>query len=429
MPTMQLRASWIPRRSLAIARGVLPLATAALASIGCALNMPNQQTASTTAKPDAATPSATGSTNAPTGRPKTRVALLLPVSAQGRLSAIATAMKQAGELAVFESNSPHVQLIIKDTRGTPEGAQAAVSAAIQQGASLILGPLTSVGTKAAAPVARSAQIPVISFSNDATAAGSGVYLLSFLVQQEVDRIITYAAAQGHRRFVGLIPRDSYGNITEQAFRGAVHRVGGTIAAVEHYNASAARVMEPTQRLTETIKLSETSGQPIDAVFLPGGLATLPNLGPLLNHIKTDNTRIRLLGTGGWDQAQLGQQKAFVGGWFAAPAPAGWKSFTARYVEAYGMSPPRIATLAHDAVTIAVGLASGPARPPYSTATITNPRGFTGLDGPFRFQANGLSVRRLAILEVTPNGAHMIDPPQPQVQAKTGSNHPLSFNMN
>ena len=52
------------------------------------------------------------------------------------------------ELALFEQNTPGLQLIVKDDKGTEVGAKAATEDAIKGGAELILGPLYSRSTAA-----------------------------------------------------------------------------------------------------------------------------------------------------------------------------------------------------------------------------------------------------------------------------------------
>jgi len=41
--------------------------------------------------------------------------------------------------------------------------------------------------------------------------------------------------------------------------------------------------------------------------------------------------------------------------------------------------------------------------------LTNPSGFAGIDGVFRFRNDGTSQRGLAILRVTPSGGQVIAP--------------------
>ena len=75
-----------------------------------------------------AEPVATGSSK------PVKVGLLLPLSAPGQTAPIARAMKQAGEMALFEHEGSNVQLIVKDDKGTPEGARLAAEDALRNGA-------------------------------------------------------------------------------------------------------------------------------------------------------------------------------------------------------------------------------------------------------------------------------------------------------
>src|SRR5580692_2269621 len=162
-----------------------------------------------------------------------KIALILPLSAGGQTAVAANSLKNAGELAIAEANSPNVQLIVKDDRGTPEGATAATQEAIGEGAELIVGPLNASNVQAAAAVARPAGRPIIAFSTDASVASRGVYLLSFMPGSEVQRVVSFASTQGKRSFAALVPDTAYGQVTGGAFQEAVSRTGGRAVALEH----------------------------------------------------------------------------------------------------------------------------------------------------------------------------------------------------
>jgi hypothetical protein len=74
-----------------------------------------------------------------------------------------------------------------------------------------------------------------------------------------------------------------------------------------------------------------------------------------------------------------------------------------------MTPPRIATLSYDALSLASLLSRGRAYDRFTDAALTDPAGFSGIDGIFRFQPDGSAERGLAVLEVTPNGLRVTDP--------------------
>ena len=346
-------------------------------------------------------PSFTGATGAPV-----KVALLLPIGASGSTAGIAKALKQAAELALFDFDNPNVLLVPKDTKGTPEGARAAAESAVHDGAELILGPLFAQEVEAVAPVARQANIPVIAFSSDEKVAGGGVYLLSFLAGRDVPRIVSFAASRGKRNFAELVPQSPYGRIAEAAFGRAASSGGGQIAVNAGFAPGNSNAMlGPVRQVANAVK----GAAPVDAVFIPAGRDDLPSLAPLLASVDLTGARVQLLGTGQWDYPNIGSEKALVGGWYPAPDPKGWSNFTQRYAKTYGAAPPRLASLAYDAVSLAVSLSQGAPGERYSSAQLTRSSGFAGVDGLFRLLSDGTCERGLAILEVHEGGPQVIDP--------------------
>jgi ABC-type branched-subunit amino acid transport system substrate-binding protein len=335
-----------------------------------------------------------------------KVALLLPVTASGSTPAIAKALKQAAELALFDFDNPNVTLIPKDTKGTPDGARLAAESALQDGAELIIGPLFAQEVAAAAPVARQGGVPVIAFSSDEKVAGNGVYLLSFLAGRDVPRIVSFALARGKRNFAELIPQSAYGRIAETAFAKAVSAGGGQAEVRATFPPGESGAMVgPVRQVANAIK----SGQRVDALFLPAGREDLPDIAPLLASEGAANGQVQMIGTGQWDYPNIGSERALIGGWYAAPDPKGWSGFVEKYAKTYGAPPPRIASIAYDAVSLAVSLSPNPPGQRYTTAQLTRPSGFTGIDGLFRLLYDGTSERGLAILEVREGGPRVIDP--------------------
>jgi outer membrane PBP1 activator LpoA protein len=349
-----------------------------------------------------------------------KVAVLLPLTGKGKSTEVANALKQAGELAMFDLNNPDIVLTAKDTKGTPEGARAAAEEAVQSGAELIIGPLFAKDVSAAAPVAQKAGVPMIALSSDQKVAGNGVYLLSFLAGQDVDRIVTYTIASGKRRFAGLVPDTPYGQIVEASFRDAVARHGGELVALERFPEGDPNAMlGPTEKIAELArtKTPKTKEQPeqlpvepkIDALFIPAGAETMPTLAPILPYFEIDTEAVKVIGTGNWDYAEIGKEASLVKGWYPGPDPEGWRKFTERYAATYGAAPPRIASLAYDAVSLAVSLSKLPRGERYSAAQLTRPSGFAGVDGLFRLKGDGTCERGLAVLEVQKFGPRVIDP--------------------
>jgi ABC-type branched-subunit amino acid transport system substrate-binding protein len=346
--------------------------------------------------------------------PAIRVALLLPASGAPTAQPVAKAMKQAGELALFEFDNPGVQLIPKDTRGTPEGARQAAEEAVREGAELIIGPLFANEVSAAAPVAQAARVPMIAFSSDRSVAGDGVYLLSFLAGGDVPRIVTYAMSRGKTRFAALFPNSDYGRIVEQTFLSTVQRYGGQAVLTNTFPPDANGMLEPVKQIAALAKRGEPPQ--IDAVFIAAGEDTLPSLAPLLPYFEFDHTAAKPIGIASWDFTGAGKEAVLQGGWFSAPDPKGWQDFTRRYVDTYGEVPPRLASLAYDAVSLAISLSNNPPGRRFTAAELTRASGFAGVDGLFRLKPDGTSERGFAVLEVQRFGNQMIDPAPTQFTA-------------
>lgn len=352
---------------------------------------------------------ATTKTNEPVsgevlGNGSVRVALLVPLSATGNAGQIATTMKNAADLAIREFQTANIQVLVKDDRGTPDGARAAATEAIAQGAELILGPLFAQSVTAAAAVAKPANVPIVAFSSDVSAASKGVYLLSFLPQSDVDRIISYAASQGKRSYAALLPGNAYGTVVEAALQRAVANAGGRIMGIERYALDKISMQEKATNIAGLVK----SGT-VDSVFMPDAGDAAPFLGQVLaaNGVKPD--QIKLLGSGQWDDTRIAAESNLNGAWYPAPDNSGFNAFAKRYQAAFGSAPSRTATLAYDATSLAAGLAARFGAERFSEQILTNPSGFIGLDGAFRLLANGTNDRGLAVYEIDHGQAKLVSP--------------------
>jgi ABC-type branched-subunit amino acid transport system substrate-binding protein len=336
------------------------------------------------------------------GTGQVKAALILPLSAGANAGLAGQAMRNAAEMALAEFNSPNIQLLVKDDAGTAEGARLAAQQALDEGAEIIVGPLFAQSVSVVGQIARTRNVPVIAFSTDANVASRGVYLLSFLPESDVQRIVQYAASNGKRSYAALIPDNPYGTVVEAAFRQDVARRGGQIVALEHYPHDKAGMANPVKSVAQAAARA-------DALFIPDGGDTVPDVIQAWGASGANSKKLQLLGTGLWDDPRIFATPALDGGWYAAPDAAGYRNFSARYVARFKQQPVRTATLAYDAVALIAALVKtqGPQR--FSPETLTNPSGFSGIDGLFRFRPDGTNERGLAVLRVTPSGPQTISP--------------------
>jgi len=344
-----------------------------------------------------ATPSGPAQQPVVAGNGQVKVGLLLPLSASGNAAVAAQSMRNSAEMALAEFQNPNIQLLIKDDGGNPQGAAQGTQQALDEGAEIMLGPLFAQSVPATAQVARAKGVSCIAFSTDSSVAGRGIYLLSFLPESDVNRIVEYSASIGKKSFAALLPDNAYGGVVEAAFKQAVPRRGGRIAAFEKYGAD---------RATAARTVAQALGQ-ADALLIADDGESVVATADALTAAGANLRNIQLLGTGLWDNPRVSASPALQGGLYAAPDPSGFRAFAGRYRTKYGSEPVRTATLTYDAVALVAALVKtqGPNR--FSPEVLTNPSGFAGIDGLFRFRQDGTTERGLAIMRVTPSGPQVI----------------------
>ncbi len=371
--------------------------------------------------------------NPPSEKGPIRIGLLLPLS--GVEKALGRSMLDAATLALHDFGSERLILIPKDTKGTSSAASVAAEIALQEGAQLLLGPVFSESVAAAALPAQNRDINIVAFSTDPNVAGNGVYLLAFLAQQEVDRVISYATSKGIERFAILAPETPYGISVVDALRLSTINTSSTLSDVTFYLPDAPSAMDAVEKLANyqirrdqlfaqrralrsrgdnnglaLLEGRDTFGEPpFQAVMLPEGGGALRQIAPLLPFFDIDPEKIQFLGTGLWDDPSLVKEPSLIGGWFAAPPPKFTQQFVDKFSRTFGYKPPRIASLAYDAVAL-VSILIRDYNSDFSDKSITSPSGFKGIDGIFRFQQNGIVERGLAIIEVREDGLVVLDPP-------------------
>ncbi len=356
----------------------------------------------------------------PGDKDEVRAALLVPLS--GSYAPWGQALSNAAQLALFEVADQRLNLIPLDSRGTAEGAVAAVEQALTQGADIILGPLFSPEVKAAGPLARAQGVPMLAFTTDRSAAGKGVYALGFLPDSQVARVVAHARAQGRERFALLARSDDYGRAVAEAFRTAVAAQGGRVVKVDFYDPQAHDMTAAVKRFTDFE--ARTRGRskdrkaakdqepvpppPFDAVMLPDDGTRLRQVASLVTYYEVNPGEVSFLGTMLWDDPRLGAEPALQGGWFAGPPGAAHQDFEARYGRAFGPLPPRVgnlASIAYDAAALAAALTRQ--NLDFTEATLTAAGGFAGVDGLFRLRIDGTNERGLSVREIARSGSHEV----------------------
>ncbi len=387
------------------------------------------------------------------GRNLVRIGLLLPFGAQSAaLRDEARSMLNAAQMALFEANDPRLVLIPKDTGGTAEGAQSAASAAIKDGAVVILGPVLGRAVSAAAGPAARARIPMIAFSTDRSVAGNGVYLLSFLPEADIERMLAFIAKRNQQAFESLSalrpdatqpvkdttiralallrPDNPYGDRIEEALFSQTANLGLFITDIARYGRDSQTMSAPARQIAhveernKAVKAWEEAGGfgdpgldpefafslPYQAIFIPESGVRLRSLAPLLPIYGVDPKITQFIGTSLWNDEELLREPALFGGWFPAPNAKDRGAFVQDYEALFSEKPGRLASLAHDGLSlIPQSLTGGRDGLEVDFGKIESPLGYLGADGLFRFGKDGQVERLLSVYEIRPGRFKEIDP--------------------
>ena len=347
--------------------------------------------------------STTATTASPvTASGKTRIALLLPLS--GRAAPIGQSLQQAAEMALFDTGARELAPAAYDSGETADTAVEAYRKARIDGVALVLGPLFGTSATALAPLVAQGGANVVSFSNDEQAAQRGVWIMGIAAPPQVRRVVDHAVDAGIRRFPAFAPQTSYGQQMVQTLESQVTIRGGRVAAVELFDPNSADLNTPARRLAEASR-----GEDRLAVLVPVAPPRLSAALAALAAAGVDNKSVQLIGTGVWDVPNIGSEVMLRGAWYAAPDPAKRPHFGRRSLSTSGRPPHRLATLAYDGVSLAGHLARLKQGGDFSAEAITNPNGWSGIDGIFRFLPNGRSERALAVIAVQAGPGQVVSP--------------------
>ena len=326
-----------------------------------------------------------------------RVGMIVPMTQNGGPSPIGVSMRNAAQLAIDSFGAPYITLMIEDDHSTADAAAQAAQAELGAGAQLILGPVFANSVRSASAAAKSAGRPMIAFSTDVTVAAPGVYLLSFLIQGYVDRILQYAVSNGKKSFAIMAPQNDYGNVAAQRFQDQAGSLNAQVVVTARYS---------TGQMSAAAQQVAAVQAQIDALFVPDQADAMPAVAGALS---SAGIKTKLLGTGVWNDARVLKLPQMQGAWFSAPDNSGFDAFAQRYKAKFNSEPARLATLAYDAVTLAAALARNGGADPFNVAALTSPSGFNGADGVFRFRADGTNERGLAVMEIDNGAAKVISP--------------------
>jgi branched-chain amino acid transport system substrate-binding protein len=338
---------------------------------------------------------------------------------------------QAAQLALPGSGGPSLDVL--DTGGTAAGAAKAAQAAVAKGDALILGPLTSAETTSVTPVAHSAGIPVLAFTNDASQSQPGIWPLGISADQQIRRLVVAAQAQGKTQFAGLLPDSEFGRAMAGALSKATAADGLPPPNVKMHSPGMASITTVARDLSDyanrrgpidaKVKAARALGTPegrreaqdlvkspippppFNVLLLGDTGDALQEIAAILPYYDVDRSAAQIIGPALWADPSSGSG-AIRGAWYAAPDSSTRSDLQRDYAAKYGVPPPPLADLAYDAASVAK-VVLGPRGT--DVAILTQPGGFVGIDGWFTLLPDGQVKRGLAVYRIERAAPELIDP--------------------
>ena len=358
---------------------------------------------------------------------KLKVGILLPLS--GKNKELGQSLLNAATMSLFENDTnDNIELIVFDAKDNQFGATSAIAEAASKGVKIIIGPVFSNSVEAIADKIKSEKMVALSFSNNMDLANkNGIFLMGFMPEQQIEKIVSYSISQGRNNFSVIAPNNQYGIKIANIFKEVVQRKDGNFVISEFYlnnkelDKAAARVVNSfivperlSNRKKGDIGLKEGDKVYSDTILIPESGATLFKIVDYIKKSNVNERDFQFIGTSQWDEIATLNDPNLIGSWFAAPDFHQYKNFEKRYYKTYGKFPVRISSIAYDAIGAIINLVNQTGNKKLTADDFINysspKNGFEGIDGLFRFLPNGLVQRNLAVLEVDNGEFRIADSP-------------------
>lgn len=326
-----------------------------------------------------------------------RVGMLLPLT--GADSKYGQGMKNASLLALNDIKNPNLVIQYYDTASTPAGARVAIKNAADQRAQLILGPLKSTEVSAISNETIYRGIPVIAFSTSPDVLQPTIYTLGLLIDEQIDRIITYAVASGRRNFALLLPDNNTGISVARAAVKSANKNKVAIKLIGFYPQGLSDFSDLTKKITD-------SGVSFDALLIPEGGVTLTAATAMFAYYDLAYPDVQFLGSSIWEAGISSRETSLQQSLYPSLTKANGSGFVAQYYSVFGEKPSSLYTLGYDAVILADKLSKS--NDESLLASITSLGGFQGLNGKVRFFENGTNQHALDIVSVSAQGGKVVD---------------------
>lgn len=357
--------------------------------------------------------------------PRYALGALLPQS--GHLSFFGDRVLKGIQLALHTYNLKYpdsrVELIVKDTEGSPEKAVSGLAELASKHVVAAIGPLLTKEAEAIAPLLDKVKVPVIT----PAASGEGIGKLSPWLFRNALTNSSQATAAAHyvieqrlKKIVILHPDDAYGKDLARLFAKNLERKAEILATVAYpsdvkdfgpYIRKVVEIDLRSQRVhipedeAEHKKLLLNSTPHFDAVYLPGHA---DKVGLLIPQLAFYNIKgIAIVGSNNWHTPDLIERAdrhadgaVFTDGFFPESTDPAMKSVIDAYRSAYQENPDILSAQAYDAAMMVLSLLKGYKDTPQSVRDgLLGMKDYPGISGATTFPGSGEAQKKVFLIRV------------------------------
>ena len=326
----------------------------------------------------------------------------------GPQATFALSGRNGAKLAIEEINrsggvlGKKLELLIEDDRNEPSEAASAVSKLITQNHVVaLIGENASSRSLAAAPIAQSYQVPMVSPSStnvEVTKKGDYIFRVCFIDPNQGKALALFARQTLHAQTAATLidAKSDYSVGLAQAFRTEFTAQGGTIIAELKYAEGDSDFHA---------QLTAIQAKRPEVLFVPGYYT---DAGLIARQARGLGIQATLLGADGWDSPKLVEigGAAVDGAYFSNhysvddPSPA-VRTFVDAFQKAYGAEPDSIAALSYDAARLVADAIrrAGSTEGKRVRDALASTKDFPGVTGSITMDASRNPVKLPVILKI------------------------------
>ncbi|MBW3671158.1 MAG: ABC transporter substrate-binding protein, partial [Acidobacteria bacterium] len=326
-----------------------------------------------------------------------------------------------------------IRLFTEDTQSKPEEAANAVAKLISEhDVVAILGEVASSRTLAAAPIAQSREIPMISPASTnpkVTEVGDYIFRVAYVDTFQAQALAGFIREELELRKGAILKdvKNDYSMGLAQYFTEAFEALGGEIVIDQNYNEGD---------IDFSSQLAAVNKTDPDFLFIPGYYAEAAQIA---RQSRQHGMNLPLIGADGWESPELLTVggEALEGAHFSSPffaddpRPA-IHDFVERFTELHDVAPDAIAALGYDAARLLADAMerAESLKPQAIRDAIASTTGFSGVTGEITIGPKGDTIKPIVILRIQ-NGettlaarvsadGEVIAPPRPESDAADGA---------